>query len=219
MLVERKFRLPRIWSNQELEKIAPLFSGTIVNVSGWKDQDKQGKHYKNYFSNATSYDVTNYGGFRGSQENGKDIQLDLEAPLPSELNNKFDTVFNHTTLEHVFEVRTAFKNLCLMSKDIVIVVVPFAQTQHEHENIKDYWRFTPTCLHRLFEENQMNVIYEAANDHKNAGTYVIMVGSKNPDIWKNKMPAYQPLQEIAWLLGASPLQRLKRKIKQTFYAK
>lgn len=219
MFVERKFRLPRIWSNQELGKIAPLFSGAIVNVSGWKDQDKQGRHYKDYFSNATSYDVTNYGGFRGSQEDGKDIQLDLEAPLPNELNNKFDIVFNHTTLEHIFEVRTAFKNLCLMSKDIVIVVVPFAQTQHEHENIKDYWRFTPTCLHYLFEENQMEVIYEAANDHKNAGTYVIMVGSKTPENWKNKMPPYQPLKEIAWLLGASFLQRLKRQIKQKFYTK
>lgn len=219
MFVERKFRLPRIWSNQELKKIAPLFSGATVNVSGWKDQDKQGRHYKDYFSNATSYDITNYGGFRGAQENGQDIQLDLEAPLPHELNNKFDIVFNHTTLEHIFEVRTAFKNLCLMSKDIVIVVVPFAQTQHEHENIKDYWRFTPTCLHHLFEENKMDVIYEAANDHKNGGTYIIMVGSKKPKNWANKMPQYQPLEEVAWLLGASLFQRFKRQIKQKFYSK
>ncbi len=214
MGVERKFRLPRIWSNDELRKLAPLFDGKVVNVSGWKDEDKQGGHYKDYFSNASSYHITNYGGFRGFQGEEDEILLDLEDTLPAELKEQFDVVFNHTTLEHIFEVRTAFKNLSLMAKDVLIVVVPFAQTQHEHENIEDFWRFTPTCLRRLYEENGMKVIYEAANDHKNAGVYVIAVGTKNPEKWAGKMPQYQHLEEIAWYLGASWLQCVKRFVKQ-----
>ena len=41
-LIDRKFRVPRIWSNKELKKFASLFSGEIINVSGWMDNDKQG---------------------------------------------------------------------------------------------------------------------------------------------------------------------------------
>ncbi len=213
MCIDRKFRLPRKWSNAELRRIAPLFTGKTVNVSGWKDEDKEGNHYKGYFSGASSYHITNYGGFRGSQGDDAEIQLNLEAPLPDELSKDFDVVFNHTTLEHIFEVKTAFKNLCQMSKDIVIVVVPFAQTQHEHENILDFWRFTPTCLHHMFKENDMKVIYESSNNHRNAGTYIIAIGSKNPDKWANKVPAYKLEKEAAWHLGASWLQQIKRYIK------
>ncbi len=213
MSVERKFRLPRIWSNDELRKLAPLFTGKIVNVSGWKDMDKEGKHYRDYFSGASSYHITNYGGFRGFQGDEEEILLDLEQDLPQELQEAFDVVYNHTTLEHVFEVKKAFQNLCAMSKDIVIVVVPFAQTQHEHENIKDFWRFTPTCIRQLFKENDMELIYEAANEHRNAGIYLIAIGTKNATHWQDKMPAFEPLSEIAWELGATQLQRLKNFIK------
>jgi hypothetical protein len=213
-MVERKFRLPRIWSNRELEKIAPLFSGAVVNVSGWKDEDKEGNNYKDYFTGATSYTVTNYGGFRGFQGSDREILLDLTHQLPSELCDKFDVVFNHTTLEHIFDIRMAFKNLCLMSKDIVIVVVPFAQTQHEHENVRDFWRFTPTCMRYLFQENGMGIIYESANQHSNAGIYITAVGSKNPRAWAGKMPPYAQVHDAAWRLGASWKEKLKRLVKQ-----
>nr|MBI1231047.1 hypothetical protein [Cytophagales bacterium] len=214
MGIDRKFRLPRIWSNEVLKKIAPLFTGKVANVSGWKDEDKQGGFYQDYFVNASSYTITNYEGCRGFQGEKDEIPLDLEKELPNKLIGAFDVVFNHTTLEHIYEVRTAFKNLCLMSSDTVIVVVPFAQTQHEQENIQDFWRFTPTALRRLFDENEMGVVYEAANDDRNAGIYVTMVGSKNPDKWIGKMPSYRPLKEIAWTLGTSRLQRIKRFIKR-----
>ena len=64
--------------------------------------------------------------------------MDLAVPLPVELENQFDVVFNHTTLEHIFDIFTAFQNLCRLTKDILIIVVPFLQEQHE--NFGDYWR-------------------------------------------------------------------------------
>ena len=127
-LVDRKFRLPRLWSNAEIRKFAPLFQGDVVNVSAWKDVDKEGRKYRDYFTKARSYSITNYNAdARGLQGVDGEIFLDLTAPLPAELKGKFDVVFNHTCLEHIFEVEKAFENLCLMSSDVVITVVPFLQ--------------------------------------------------------------------------------------------
>ena len=213
MFVDRQFRIARQWSNRELKRIAPLMKGDVVNVSGWRDEDKEGGHYRDYFPGAASYTITNFGGFRGFQGGGGEIALDLTAPLPSELNAAFDVVYNHTTLEHIFEVRTAFKNLCMMSRDIVIVVVPFAQVQHEHENILDFWRFTPTCLRYLFKENGTEVVYESANDHRNAATYIVMAGAKKPQNWRGVLPEFTPLSEVASDIGMSWRKRIKRMLK------
>ena len=35
------------------------------NVSGWRDEDKTGGHYRDYFSAATSYAISNYRGESG----------------------------------------------------------------------------------------------------------------------------------------------------------
>lgn len=84
-----------------------------------------------------------------------------------------------------------------------IIVVPFAQVQHENEGYKDYWRFTPTCCRALFSANGMTVIYEAMNNDFNAATYLMFVASKNPERWESIMPSYQKLKEAASWLGKS----------------
>lgn len=60
LFIDRKFRLPRVWSNDELKKFAHLFEGDVANVSGWQDKDKQGDEYKNYFTQKNSYTITNF---------------------------------------------------------------------------------------------------------------------------------------------------------------
>ena len=67
MRITRSFRLPRIWSNDHLRRIAPLFEGEAVNVSAWDDMDKQGGDYRSYFSRASAYSITNFGGIRGAE--------------------------------------------------------------------------------------------------------------------------------------------------------
>ncbi|WP_417237083.1 MULTISPECIES: hypothetical protein [Flavobacteriaceae] len=185
--IDRVFRLPRVWSNRELSKFAHLFLGDIANISGWKDIDKEGKHYKDYFINATTYTITNYKSeARGFQNLENEIFLDLTKPLPNELINKFNVVFNHTVLEHIYEVHDAFKNLCLMTKDIAIVVVPFLQEMHA--DYGDYWRFTPQTMDRLFKENSMNMMYCSFNSHKNASVYLFCIASKNKSNWQGLIP-------------------------------
>jgi len=178
----RRFRAARKWSNRVLRKIAPLFNGDVLNVSGWQDEDKEGCHYRNYFTSATSYALTNYGGYRG-QSSAIDINLDLEAELPKELHRRADIVFNHTTLEHVFDIFTATRNLCLLSRDIVIVVVPAIQEEHSATSFGDYWRFTSEGLRRLFESNGFSSIVLVSSPYNNCAVYHLLVASRHPERW------------------------------------
>ncbi len=209
----RKFRLPRKWSNRELKKIAHLFDGEIINVSGWDDRDKEGGFYCGYFSNAKAYYISNYQGKRGIEESGgkTNFDIDLEATLPDYLINRFDVVFNHTTLEHVFNIFQSFKNLCLLSRDIVIVIVPFTQQVHISESFSDFWRFTPHAIRRLFNENNMDIIYLTFNNTHNSSNYIFAVGSRNPEKWRDKMPPSENKAALSdWIGEPSWLYHFKR---------
>lgn len=189
-LCDRKFRVPRIWSNGELRKFAHLFRGRVVNVSGWKDIDKEGAHYRDYFSNSSEYWITNYisnaRGYQGDLHN--EIFLDLTKELPEDLFEKFDVVFSHTVLEHIYDFRLSFQNLSNMTSDIVIIVVPFLQEQHA--DYGDYWRFTPQALDKMFHSEGLSTIYVNFNDHADASIYIFAIGSKNPALWRAEIGAH-----------------------------
>jgi hypothetical protein len=123
-------------------------------------------------------------------------------------------LFNHTTLEHVFDVQKAFSNICNMSKDIVIIVVPFSQTQHETDSFKDFWRFTPSCLREMFRKNELEVIYEAESKYKNAAIYLLFVGSRHPKRWKGKMPKSEPIREAGDWIGFRWSSKIYQALKQ-----
>lgn len=219
MLTDRRFRIARLWSNRQLRVIAPFFRGDVVNVSAWDDRDKEGRYYKDYFVNASSYSYTNYRGYRGFQGRANEYPLDLTDRVPDELKERFDVVFNHTTLEHIFDVRKAFANLCELSRDIVIVVVPFAQVQHESSDWKDYWRFTPTCLRALYQENRLSVIYEAESPHRDAGVYLLSVASRHPQRWHGVLPAWSPVQIAGGWIGRTWLAEIRGRLAAFLWPK
>lgn len=184
-------RTPRLWSNVELRRFASLFRGDVANVSGWRDEDKEGLHYRDYFACASSYTITNFRPeARGYQGTPGEIFLDLEAPLPAELHDRFDVVFNHTVLEHVFEFRTAFANLCAMSRDLVVLVVPWLQPFHG--DYGDYWRFSPQAIERLFEKEGMTSLYVRCNDQLLTSVYVFAIASKHPERWTTQISTAPP---------------------------
>jgi len=205
MFADRTFWLARRWSNRELKRVAQAFKGDIVNVSGWQDRDKEGGFYRSYFPDAASYAVTNHvgAGDRGFQRQAGEIPLDLTAPLPDELKRRFDVVFNHTVLEHIFEVGSAFANLCALSRDVVIVVVPFSQLQHENASYGDYWRFTPSALRRMFQDNGFTIVYESESPQRNAAIYLFFVASRNPERYRDKLPPHQPIKRAGRWIGSS----------------
>jgi hypothetical protein len=198
VFIDRKFKLPRAWSNQEIAKFAPAFSGDIVNVSAWQDRDKQGRTYESYFKNAGSYSRTNYKaeamGFQGEEN---EIFLDLTGELPKDLRQKFDLVFNHTVLEHIFEVDKAFENLCTMSRDAVMIVVPFVQQMHAEYG--DYWRFTPTCLQKMFEKNGFTPVYLSYNGQPFSSVYIFVIAARDPQKWQGKFENNCPGGQVPFL--------------------
>ena len=181
------FTLARRWSNLELRRIGPLFSGRVINVSAWEDRDKEGGRYRDYFPNAASYARTNYGTSQGVVEGAADeLFLDLTEPVPDVLRGGFEVVFNHTTLEHVFEVRQAFATLCALSSDVVIVVVPWLQPLHA--DYGDFWRFSPQAVVRLFEAEGLTPLSVSWNADPGASVYVLGVASRTPERWREHFP-------------------------------
>ncbi len=177
------FTLARRWSNAELRRIGPLFTGRVVNVSAWEDRDKEGGVYRDYFPRAAAYSRTNYGTSQGVVEGAQDeMFLDLTAPLANARRGRFEVGFNHTTLEHVFDMRTAFGTLCALSSDVVIVVVPWLQPLHA--DYGDYWRFSPQAVVRLFEAEGLTPLSVTWNTDPRASVYVMGVASRTPERWR-----------------------------------
>jgi hypothetical protein len=173
---------PREWSNRELARIGGQFDGAVINVSGWRDEDQRGGHYRDYFSRASAYAVSNFKGTRGMEdEDGTGVFVDLEGELPEALRGKYQVAFNHTTLEHVFEIRKAIENICALSTDAVILVTPFLQSVHFEEGaFGDYWRPTPMCLNRILADNGLTTIYQSSNDNPWHYVYVFTVAVRDP---------------------------------------
>lgn len=181
---------PRRWSNRELATYAPLFSGEVVNVSGWRDEDKEGRTYRSYFTKASSYAVTNYWGSSTPNDGVPNaLFLDLAAELPAELQGKFDVVFNHTVLEHIFDVPKAVTNMAGMTRDVMIMIVPFMQDEHYSPGLYgDFWRFTPLCVKKMMEDNGLTLLHLSSNDSPWYPIYLFAIGSKHPGKWANTFP-------------------------------
>ncbi len=184
---DSRFRRPRVFSNNELKKFSHLFTGKILNASGWNDSDKQGAFYKDYFANADSYYISNYDkDKKGLQGLENEFFLDLEAQLPKHLSGEFDLVFNHTTLEHIYDVFKAFSNLASLTKDVLIIVVPYIQQVHG-SGYYDYWRFTPHSMKALYSTENMKLRYLSANGNEKASIYLFCIGYKTKK-WDRIIP-------------------------------
>jgi len=178
---------PRRWSNDELRKIARYFHGNVINIAGGEDKDKEDGFYKDYFTNADSYVVSNYPKQYSETERNESLFLDLTQRIANDspFYEKYDVVFTHTVLEHIYELEIAVSNLCRISKDIIITVVPFIQSFHHKEPYyHDYWRFTPYSLYNLFKFNGFYTIYCTWNNDPLENIYLFHIASKNKEKWR-----------------------------------
>jgi hypothetical protein len=195
-------RSSRRWSNADLRRWAPLFEGDFINVSGWMDQDKEGGEYRSYFTRARSYSISNVPGERGATGRAGELRIDLAAPLAAELREAYDVVFNHTVLEHLFDIRLGVANLCGLSRDVVVSVTPFIQVVHwEPGAFSDYWRPTPFAMERMLGENGFEVVYSSHNDNSLHSVYLLTIASRRPERWRSRFPA-----KAAWTPETVPGQ-------------
>jgi hypothetical protein len=183
---------PRNWSNRELSKYAALFDGDVVNVSAGMDKDKEGRSYKGYFTRASSYSITNYQRLYLKESETTEHILDLSVPN-SAPKLAYDVVFNHTVLEHIFELDVAIDNICLMSRDVVITVVPFLQGMHMAPgHFSDYWRLTPVALKKIFSLRGFETLYyNWSQSYPLSYVYIIHIASKFPETYKDCFPKIQ----------------------------
>jgi hypothetical protein len=215
---------PRAFSNIMLRKYAKFFGGNIINVSGWDDRDSEGGYYQNYFAGFKRYVVSNvgvadkgFGSLSGAtlEKNIEEIEVDLEKPLPANCVNAFDVVFNHTTLEHIFEFDTAFKNLCDMSKDAVIIVVPLLQQIHIAGSFGDYWRPTTLALLKQFKKNGFTPLVIATNDQPFFPVYCFAIAVRDPKKYEGKITPTFDFQSGGALFGSSLKPRALKQLLES----
>jgi hypothetical protein len=173
---------PRIWSNMQLERFLSINDayGKVLNASGWRDQDKEGSTYRNYFATCTEYVVSNHPGdsIRGVSSDA-DLSIDLLEKPSEKLYRHFDCILNHTVLEHVRYPEQAIANLCDMTAKDLIIVVPFIQHLHfQPGQYGDYFRFTPMGLREMLAENSFETIYEDVGPPGNSTQYIFSVSRR-----------------------------------------
>ena len=189
-ILDKSFIRPRNFSNKMLRLYAPFFNGDVINVSGWKDEDGEGGNYKSYFTNANNYTISNVKGHKkGLGSAGpryREVELDILQEIPNSLKGGFDVVFNHTTLEHIYDFPSAFRHLCELSRDTVIIAVPVMQQIHQNADFGDYWRPTTMAIARMFLENGLEPLVIKCNDQPFAPVYCFAIGSRKPHSYKGK---------------------------------
>jgi len=100
--------------------VAPLF---VERRERFRWADRTRKSTTQVLSSARTvldHQLPRDGACRGAGEH----YLDLTDEVPEPLRQGSTFAFITPPLEHVFEVRKAFGNLCALSRDAVIVVVP-----------------------------------------------------------------------------------------------
>ena len=214
---------PRAWSNEQLRTVAQFVppGARIINVAGWEDKDKEGSFYRNYFPSPALYHVSNYPGDQKRGANvHSDLLIDLGKPIDPTLVGKYDVVFNHTVLEHVKRPWFAFEQLCALSTDLVISVVPWKQKLHfEPGAFGDYFRISPLAMRMLHEENGLKVIYEAYTPLPALDVYLIHVGTKNPSRYEHLPFALQSESALNEQVGEFSARALIQNVGARFIQK
>lgn len=98
------------------------------------------------------YGVNNYIDCDVNGESA--LHIDLSKPIPKELTNQFNTVINAGTAEHIFDLRSCFRNIHDLTKKNGIMVhnAPVSWINHGFIN------FNPLLFRLLAEANQYEVI-------------------------------------------------------------
>lgn len=207
----------RLFSNAMLKKYGGAFSGNIVNVSGWDDRDREGGYYQEYFPNKKKYTISNMEGkqkgYGSSVSVGvEEIELDLSVPLPTSLRGAFNVVYNHTTLEHIFDIEQAFANLCEMSSDAVVLVVPSLQQIHIAETYGDYWRMTPMGVAKRFLRHGFTPLVITTNEQPFAPVYTFAIAVRDPKKYEGKIEKNLSYEMGGVLYGSKIEERFVEKL-------
>ena len=86
-----------------------------------------------------------------SQYQGSTHTVDLNEPIPPELVGRYDFVFDGGTIEHVFDQRSAFRNIFDLLKPGGRVIHFSPGTQHVDHG---FYMYSPTMFHEYYSANR-----------------------------------------------------------------
>lgn len=123
-------------SNKILRQWCADVTGDVLSIGSGGDIDKQGAHYRDYFTKATSYTTSDI-------DPAMDCDRLLDARKMDAVNDEsYDCVFVSGVLEHVDDCHAAVNEIYRVLKPggVFLVGVPFKQPIHRAP--QDFWRFT-----------------------------------------------------------------------------
>mgnify|MGYP003394590699 CR=1 FL=1 len=124
------------------------------------------------FNGVESVDVSASGGSRHI--------LDLNAPgVPEHLRGRFDAVYNGGTLEHIFDIRSALRNIFeLLAPGGVVIHSGPANGWLEH----GFYQFSPTLLVDYYIANRFEVLQALVHERVHDEGDAVLVHTYLPDI-------------------------------------
>lgn len=113
---------------------------------------------KNYISGETLFKSIGFEKIHASEYgafDGCDIVLDLNSEnIPQELENKFDVIINHGTIEHVFHIPNCFKNIFNLLK-VGGRIIHSAPSSNCLDH--GFYSFSPTLFYDWYTQNNWQV--------------------------------------------------------------
>lgn len=107
--------------------------------------------------------------------------IDLNYPIASDYISKYDLVLDTGTLEHCFNVGTAFVNMCQLvaNNGMIITASPVTKINH------GFWNFSPCAYFDFFSQNNWKILHYQALARQKEGLVPV---SADPDSRKPLPP-------------------------------
>lgn len=141
----------RIESNTWLAARTADVTGAVLSIGSMDDRDGQGRSYRQYFAEASSYTTSEHIPYPGC-----DLVIDVRN-MPQIADATYDCVFCSGVLEHVDDYEAGMREIARILKPggTLFLGLPFRQALHLKPT--DYWRFTEFGIRVLLERHGFGV--------------------------------------------------------------
>jgi hypothetical protein len=148
---------------------------------------------------------------------GVDKIEDMEKGLTIQ-DGSASAVLCMDTLEHVFDVFTAMKEMNRILRDDEGILIASSLFHFKiHSYPFDYWRFTPYCLLRLFSSFDVALIGGQGNPESPISVFGIGIKTKDKTAWRDTLLKFQQKYEDEFKNIFKYDKTLPKKIKLSFY--
>jgi hypothetical protein len=133
------------------------FKGSVASIDDY-DWDDYADGFLRDFLGAASVTVLDASSYEGA-----DTIHDMNVPVPTAWHGRYDAIVDGGSLEHIFDIPTAFTNLANMLK---VGGTIFVNTPANNMMGHGFYQFSPELMFRIFSEDngfelQDVLLYEA----------------------------------------------------------